>query len=460
MRRKLFTSFVLLFCHIAPLFAESQVVTYPAPNSEKMQTGYKVFANGKPVDIYKALSQEFTGGEYYFCYFDFEGPVEVKVVSAHQFKEKPELYPAREFSQDGNSIVFKADKPFTTCLFRKQRESPLIIFGNPIEKDIPNKDDPNVVYFGPGIHVPEKPIELKSNQTLYLAGGAYVKGRLNASGDNITVRGRGILTGELSERFSSFFVNFDRCNNLTIKDIILKDTMTWTLILRDCDKVNIDNIKICCSRMLNDDGIDICNSSNVTIRNSFVRAQDDIIAIKGMRGKKACENILVEDSILWTDVANTFRIGYVCEAEAMRNIVCRNCDIPFYSINYRDPTHYWSNAIIWLQPANEMPIHDVHFENLRIRSDGSDIIVLSANPRVTSYKGSKTAGTLRDCTIKNLSVDGKKGKFKGILYFKGFDEKHDVKNITLENITYFGEKIKADSPCVQIGEFTSGITIK
>ena len=55
---------------------------------------------------------------------------------------------------------------------------------------------------------------------------------------------------------------------------------------------------------------------------------------------------------------------------------------------------------------------------------------------------------------------GKKGKFKGILYFKGFDEKHDVKNITLENITYFGEKIKADSPCVQIGEFTSGITIK
>ena len=79
MRRKLFTSFVLLSCCIAPLFAESQVVTYPAPNSEKMQTGYKVFANGKPVDVYKALSQEFTGGEYYFCYFDFEGPVEVKV---------------------------------------------------------------------------------------------------------------------------------------------------------------------------------------------------------------------------------------------------------------------------------------------------------------------------------------------------------------------------------------------
>ena len=443
------------------LFAGGRVITYPAPATEKAHCSYTITANGKNVDIYRAKSPQFEGGEYFFAYFDFDKDVTIKVTSTKPL-DKAELFPVKfkPLSRDKKSLEFAVAKPpFNATVLRDERNLPLVIFGNPIEDDIPDPKGENVVFFGAGVHTPQT-IQLTDNQTLYIAGGAVVKSRIVAKGKNITVRGRGILTGELSERFSSSFVNFDHCNNLTIKDIILKDTMAWTLVLKDCDKVNIDNIKICCSRMLNDDGIDICNSSNVTIRNSFVRAQDDIIAIKGMRGKKACENILVEDSILWTDVANTFRIGYECEAEAMRNIVCRNCDIPFYSINYRDPTDYWSNTIIWLQPANEMPIHDVHFENLRIRSDGSDIIVLSANPRVTSYKGSKTAGTLRDCTIKNLSVDGKKGKFKGILYFKGFDEKHDVKNITLENITYFGEKIKADSPCVQIGEFTSGITIK
>lgn len=50
--------------------------------------------------------------------------------------------------------------------------SPLILFCNELETDIPSKNDPNVIYFGPGEHNPENGlIRLGSNQTLYLAGG-------------------------------------------------------------------------------------------------------------------------------------------------------------------------------------------------------------------------------------------------------------------------------------------------
>ena len=52
----------------------------------------------------------------------------------------------------------------------------------------------NVIYFGPGIHKPER-IALSSGQTLYIAGGAIVKGGVAISGDNIKIKGRGILCG-------------------------------------------------------------------------------------------------------------------------------------------------------------------------------------------------------------------------------------------------------------------------
>ena len=67
------------------------------------------------------------------------------------------------------------------------RKGPLLLFANPLETDTPKQGDPNVVYFGPGVHKPEK-IALQSGQTLYLAGGALVKAEVLAQGSNITIR--------------------------------------------------------------------------------------------------------------------------------------------------------------------------------------------------------------------------------------------------------------------------------
>jgi hypothetical protein len=51
------------------------------------------------------------------------------------------------------------------------KRHPLMVFANPLEKDAPKKDDPNEIYFGPGIHRPAAGVvEVKSQQTLYIAG--------------------------------------------------------------------------------------------------------------------------------------------------------------------------------------------------------------------------------------------------------------------------------------------------
>ena len=60
---------------------------------------------------------------------------------------------------------------------------------------MPDESDPKVKTFGPGVHIGGENgrIELKDGETLYLKAGAFVKGGIYASGNNIRICGRGVL---------------------------------------------------------------------------------------------------------------------------------------------------------------------------------------------------------------------------------------------------------------------------
>lgn len=519
----------IAFCQIADA---AKVITYPVPETEKIQTIFKVSVNGKPVDLYRAHSAALNpsrGMEYYFCYFDFEGEVDVRITSQTGFGKSPShviIDPAERKKRletivaevlpssinadiSVNEIKFKKDKPFTAIILREKLDMPLIIFGNPIEKDVPNPNDPNVVYFGPGVHFIDKPIVLKDNQTLYLAGGAVVKSNLpdnfpfiewqNNTGfyevtdeslfakcpnffpfsawnaKNVSIRGRGIISFDNRARFRNHGLLLNNCQNLKIEGVILRDCNTWTLDLRNCNNVDVDNIKICGSRMINDDAIDICNSSNVVIRNSFCRAQDDIIAIKGIIGSGKClgrkitadpldknnnlpvENIFIEDCIFWTDSANIFRIGYECDAPYFKNIKAKNILVPSYARG-GDPRDEWSNAIVWIQPSKDMVISDVEIDGITIRANRKECNLLIANPRIVHY--TKTYGIAENCVIKNVNVFGDPRGFKGTIFVEGVNDKYHANNIKLENINYFDTKITKESECVHHGEYANGFEIR
>ncbi|NLY02109.1 MAG: hypothetical protein GXY83_38995 [Rhodopirellula sp.] len=448
-----------------PVFAG--VTTYPAPPGEAITGDYTVAVNGKPVDVYAAQS-EFFEGDYSFASFDLSGKVEIEVTSAAAL-DNVAIQPARSavrIERKGRrAITLAADAPFRISIQRSGRIKPLLLFGNAEEPDAPRPGEPNVVYFPPGVHRPGK-IALTDNQTLYLAGGAVVKGCVHAKGTNITICGRGILGGEESPRFKGpgrYLLDCQDCRNLTVRDITLRNPWSWTFVTWNCDGVVIDNVKICGSRMINDDALDLVNTQNAVIRNCFFRTQDDSIAIKGLaKMPRPCENILIEDCEFWTDVANVFRIGYECETAGMRNITARNIDVLHYSKNYRDPTHYWANAIIWLQPNQDMLMEDCHFENIRVRSSGEDILMLMAKPMRCSYGAHKNPepGMLRNCSFKNIEVYGEQGRFRGLLYMLGDSQKHSVSGLLFEHLTYFGRPVTQDSPCVQIGPHVAEVTFR
>ena len=55
----------------------------------------------------------------------------------------------------------------------------LHLFTGSPERTIPDKDNPEVIYFGPGIHtVKNGELRVPSGKTVYLAGGAVLMGRV------------------------------------------------------------------------------------------------------------------------------------------------------------------------------------------------------------------------------------------------------------------------------------------
>ncbi len=83
------------------------------------------------------------------------------------------------FQIDGNTVTFniRASSKFVSrskwdiffIIFTYLQDSP--------ERTIPDKDNPEVIYFGPGIHtVKNGELRVPSGKTVYLAGGAVLMG--------------------------------------------------------------------------------------------------------------------------------------------------------------------------------------------------------------------------------------------------------------------------------------------
>lgn len=189
----------------SPAGAADQVVTYPAPAGEPLSGDYEVTANGQNVDVYTArvLDPPFAGkqwdfgGPYSFGNFDMAGRATVRIKSPRPLRNtviRPQAAVANMTVEDDHTLVLTLDGPHKFSVEPDGRKGPLLLFANPLEDNPPQPNAPNVIYFGPGMHRADK-ITVGSNQTLYLAGGAVVKGGVWAQGDNIRIIGRGILDG-------------------------------------------------------------------------------------------------------------------------------------------------------------------------------------------------------------------------------------------------------------------------
>ena len=220
--------------------AAGPVTIWTAPAEEKLSQNYAVRVNGRNVPIYWCrvsavpLNQVWPGYQRpidqtelaAFAHWGLSDPVTVEITSKRTFKNvvvRPNSCGIRP-TVHGQSITFNLAKSGQVTVEMDGSHHALHLFADPPEANVPKAGDTGVRYFGPGVHRPGK-IQLKSGETLYIAGGAVVYTAVEACGaTGVRILGRGVIdTSEYERGKGGGCIRLDDCSDVKIDGVILRD---------------------------------------------------------------------------------------------------------------------------------------------------------------------------------------------------------------------------------------------
>ena len=435
---------------VVGLCCSAEVVTWPAAPGTTESDGYSLTVNGKPVDVMAVPSSTVLSADksfpYSYAMFDADEEVEIEIRAPWSLKKArilPRRFDARGIRQQPDVFSFRAKPPFTIAIEPfETRHRALILTANLPEKDVLSADDPNVIFIKPGRHHSEKKLTIGNGKTLYLAPGAWVEGAICTKGDNVTICGRGVISGipwAHKKGPAHDMVNLSG-KNITIRDVTLMSSWFYTLVLSKVDGALVDNVKVIGGRCNNDDGIDPIQAKDVTIRNCFIRTHDDCIAPKDW-----IENLAVERCSLWADGANPIRLGFECSGgptKPFRHIRFSDIEILHQSLhNDRPPDAYWVEAAIHLQPSNGMAFEDLVFENFNFDffPQAMDLLVIMRTHPCMNGAPSphKEGGHIRNVRFRNFRLPPRRPLGALGIWLQSVDSEHIIEDVTFENMTNF-----------------------
>ncbi len=211
------------------------------------------------------------------------------------------------------------------------------------------------------------------------------------------------------------------CEDVSICDIKVSDTPSWSVRIGDCDDVHIRGISIHNNLLIpNSDGIHCTHSRNVRISDCDIRAGDDAIIVTGFgddigvhggSGRSDAdtlnfygnntlysENVTVTNCILQSRSAG-IRVGY--GAFPIRNCIFSNIVI------------YDSNRGIGIFARDNADIDNIIFDNIIIRNrihsghwwGNGEPIHISTLPQFEGMAG----GNISDVRFSNIIADSETG---------------------------------------------------
>ena len=336
----------------------------------------------------------------------------------------------------------------------------LHLFANPIDENKPKKiKDKNLIYLGPGIHTfPGDTLNVPSGKTVYVAGGAIVKGLIQVvNAQNVKVQGRGIV---IPNRWAG--LRIVNSKNVTIEGVISTQCPTG-----GSDSVTIRNVKVISSYGWGD-GLNVFASNNVLYDGVFCRNSDDCTTVYGTRMgfTGGCKNITMQNSTLWADVAHPIFIGIhgnTKNPEVLENLNYINIDI----LDHKEKQLDYQGCLAINAGDNNL-IRNVRFENIRIEDFRQGQLV---NLRIFFNEKYCTAPGrgIENILFKDISYTGENAEVSMII---GYDKERKVKNIRFENLTINGEVIYDDMPNkpkwyktgdmarIFVGEHTESVTFE
>jgi hypothetical protein len=410
------------------------------PDNAVVCSNYSVRVNGIAATVLPT-------GVASFASFETDGTAEIEITTPHEIQSvilRP-LSLGLSARCSGKTVSFTLDRPCNIWVDIQSTPKipPLYLFFYPPETNRPDPGDPNVIYFEAGrIHEPGL-ITLRDHQTLYIEGGAIVRGAVYACGaKGVTIRGRGVLDGslhspKLGQSCRSIFL--DGCTDARIEDITMIHPSTWMVVLGACKNVSITNLHQI-GEVVSSDGIDIVGSEDVTITGCFLRNNDDCVVVKSLDlslgqppaqfdARKDAQDVLVQNCTFWNDRAgNAMEIGFEFCTENIRRIVFRNIDVL---------AAHGEGAVFSIHNGDRAMVSDVLWEDIRVEHFYDKLIDFRIMP--SRYSQDKTRGHIRDVTFRNIHTI--KDIYNTPSLIGGYDNDHRIDNVRFENFLMGGEKI-------------------
>lgn len=440
---------LFLFCSASSLFSQekSRLITYEVPSGVPMNGDFTIrVKQGNQdwqsvpsylVQVAKMTEKGKESADASMACFDFKGEVEVAVTynkgSVESARVRPLSYGIKP-ELNGNTILFKLDRPRNLSVeVNGDIFGNLHLFANPVDEYVPDRNDPDLIYFGPGVHrLEDERLRIPSGKTVYVAGGAYIIGQLNVrNAKNVKIMGRGIIDPRVRAGVSIS----------NSKDVVVEGLILSQCPVGGSEQIIVRNVKSI-NQLQWGDGLNVFASNDVLFDGVFCRNSDDCTTVYGTRMgfKGGCKNITMQNATLWADIAHPIFIGIHGDTEnpeILENLNYINIDI----LDQKERQIDYQGCLAINAGDNNL-IRNVRFEDIRIEDIRQGQLV---NLRIFYNEKYCTAPGrgIEDILFKNVSYEGNNAE---ISIFSGYNEERKVKNIRFENLVINGRKIYDKMP--------------
>jgi len=433
-----------------------QAYIYPRIIEKAGQFSLK--ANNTPVDVIQTSAGPFAS---FSCKGELNIQISMPLPSHGEISISPKRYGIKP-ERDGNIIRFTIPGPLSLAIMIN--EYPVMyVFANPLPSDIPDRNDPKVRFFGAGQVYETGQLILKDGETVYIEGGAVVRGSIFASSaSNIRIGGYGVLDGGYYEGLpNQRSILFENCHNSVIENITMIEPSSWMIVLGLCEHITVKNVKQL-GFVSSSDGVDIVGSKHIKILDSFLRNGDDCIVIKSFdlgRYNKNVSSIMsrdVEDveingcAVISFRGGQAFEIGHELTTESVKNIRFINCDV----LGVHD-----QGGVFGMHNSDRAVISDILYENIRVEHYYNKLVDLRIIK--SRYFRDEERGQIRNVVFRNIDVTvSKYNPGYSISLIGGYDENHTIENVLFENFMMGGVKVNHPDQMDLYIKQTKGVKFK
>lgn len=275
--------------------------------------------------------------------------------------------------------------------------------------------------------------------------------------NNVTIAGGGVIDGngdctiwdhtkDEILRPMALYVAYSK--NVRVANIDIMNSAMWDFVILECDAVTVDGININTSAYgVNKDGIDICDSHDVSITNSTILCQDDAICPKS-GSAKGVHNMTIKNVTINGTTGNKIKFGTLTYG------AFTDCLLQDIAIN---GSGRGGLCAISLQGLDGADFSNITFDKINLQTSANAFFLLHA----AGKRGHRPAGapaktgSIRDIKFSNLDfrniTDNMGSCISGINLDGTF---YKIKDITFDNVKVHSFKGGATSIPKTPGEYT------